>query len=873
MLEDSKKHELFLRDDDEPSRFLVDLKKVEEESRLAEEQEKKSKIKEYYEKALEYTPKPKDKKEKELGPSIKKRTENLLQKNNQKFNNLAIVGLIKFVVFVLRKIIIGFYKVCYKTGWYLVYLVRFVYLLFAKIIISPVKLLTEIFRRKKIDKESATPEPEKNIIEKKEEVPETIVPRFSFSGLFKLNFKPALYFAIVLIVLVLPFKAFTYYKNLNDLKGRVLGISEEAAGSFIDASKSAASLDFDNANDNFSEASNKFLAAEKEIDEISGILYFFGSIIPNKELQMASYADLILESGRLSAEIGKEVSQALGVLIKSEELEMKEIFSEFYLHINTAEEHSKKLRSNIEKIDPGKIPEEYKDKFVNLKEKTILMDGSLAEFADLLERANIFLGMNQDKRYLLIFQNNTELRASGGFVGSYALIDFRNGKIINLETPGGGSYDTEAGLYEKIIAPEPLHLLNPLWHFWDANWWPDWPMSARKLQWFYEKSDGPTVDGVISLTPTVMERFLQVIGPIDMSEDYGIIFNAENFWLETQNLAEQKPVIATTTSEIASSTERNLASSTEEIKHEPKKIIGDLFNKIIEELPKRLDQDVFIGMIKVLEESFSEKHILFYFNDEELQEKIEEYGWDGRVKDTAWDYLMVVNTNIAGGKSDLRMKEEIKHTAEVAPDGSIIDTVTIQRTHTGWKGEVFSGVRNVDWMRIYVPLGSELIEAGGFEAPPESYFEDPEPEWKTDPDVQASEENAIEDPNTGTKIYNELGKTVFANWSQVDPGKTITIYLKYKLPFKLEEIPEEDNLQNKIDDFLNPNQTQLIPYALLVQKQPGAMNSKFKSELSLPTNFENVWIYPEELELNQNGWKISEDINKDKFFAVLLEAN
>jgi len=78
-----------------------------------------------------------------------------------------------------------------------------------------------------------------------------------------------------------------------------------------------------------------------------------------------------------------------------------------------------------------------------------------------------------------------------------------------MEVPSGGGYDTEAGLTEFIAAPEPLHLVDPLWHFWDANWWPDWEKSAKKLMWFYEKSDGPTVDGVISITPTVIEKIIR----------------------------------------------------------------------------------------------------------------------------------------------------------------------------------------------------------------------------------------------------------------------------------------------------------------------------------------------------------------------------
>jgi len=47
--------------------------------------------------------------------------------------------------------------------------------------------------------------------------------------------------------------------------------------------------------------------------------------------------------------------------------------------------------------------------------------------------------------------------------------------------------------------------------------------------WFYEKSGGPTVDGVITLTPQIIEEFLAQTGSIDMQEEYGLIVDADNF--------------------------------------------------------------------------------------------------------------------------------------------------------------------------------------------------------------------------------------------------------------------------------------------------------------------------------------------------------
>ena len=360
---------------------------------------------------------------------------------------------------------------------------------------------------------------------------------------------------------------------------------------------------------------------------------------------------------------------------------------------------------------------------------------------------------------------------------------------------------------------------------------------------------------MISFTPTVVENLLKVIGPIDLKDKYGLVIDADNFWLETQKLAEQKP----------------------DITNEPKKIIGDLMNKIIEELPKRLNKNNLVSLFKVFEQSMSSKNILFYFTDKNLQAKVDDLGWSGIVKNTVGDYLSVINTNIAGGKSDRKIKQEIIHQAEVQPDGSIIDNLTIRRTHEAIKRELFVGVRNVNWLRIYVPLGSELLEASGFKPVDEIFFDKTLNNLTDDLDILTSEGQALTDEMSGTKIYNEFNKTVFANWSQLDPGETIEIKIKYKLPFKLIDQKQTVNqglinqLLEKIGAIINPEENNLYSYSLLVQKQPGMNSSTIESQLILNNNYNSIWEYPYNLNLTQNGWSLTENLNQDKIIAAIVE--
>ena len=692
----------------------------------------------------------------------------------------------------------------------------------------------------------------------------------------KFTKKKALAFSLALFALILPLKGLSYVKDIYDFRGRVLGASEEAVEEFKGAAGNATNLNFDQAAEDFTRASSKFMDARNEIGIMSKFLSVLGTVVPNDDIKMAKNATLILDAGKLSADIGLHLSSAFITLEPDKEKNIKIIVNSFSEHTSEAARLAHELEEKVDKINVKYLPAEYQDQFSSLQGKAGLVADSLDEIVELLEQMKVFLGFQYDKRYLLVFQNNTELRASGGFIGSYALIDFRNGEIKKLEVPGGGSYDTEAGLKRQIVAPYPLQMVNPLWHFWDSNWWPDWPTTARKLMWFYDKSDGPSVDGVISFTPTVFEKILSAIGPVDMTEKYGVEINADNFWIETQKIAETKPATttATTTKNIAEKNTDKVASTTETVvtgRHEPKKIIGDLMNKIIEELPKRLDKEMFVNLTGVVEDSMKEKHVMFYFSDAGLQAKTVSYGWDGSMKRTAFDYLMVVNTNVAGGKTDKVIRETISHQAELQRDGSIIDTVTIKREHTGEKWQEFTGVRNNNWMRVYVPQGSELIEAQGFSTPDESFFSHPEADWEKDVDVEKTEGKAKIDIRSGTKIYVENEKTVFANWSQIDPGQTAEIVLRYRLPFKVEKIERPDTIMNRIGAWLSPEQKDLVPYALMVQKQPGTLGSGFNSVLDFPTNMKADWFYVNDVNNSSQGWDYSTDLKTDKYWATLLD--
>ena len=670
-------------------------------------------------------------------------------------------------------------------------------------------------------------------------------------------------FIIALIFIVLPFKILAYFKILDfhNLQANVVSRSLSAINNLAAASEGASQLNLGAAASNFSRAERDFSSAERELSQINDLVFTFASFSNNPKIKLASSGKKFLAAGKAAASMGRHLSEAGDILLKPDnDKNWGVLIDSFVENGRQALADALDLQSQLEAIDVDSLPEEYRPQFLSFRNQAAMASASLSTLLNSAQEIKDFLGVSRDKRYLLVFQNNAEMRGSGGFFGSYALVDIRDGRIRRLEVPAGGSYDTEAGMKNFIKSPKPLWLVSPRWYFWDANWWPDWPTSARSLMWFYEKSGGPTVDGVISFTPDVLADLLKITGPIDMQADYGLTVDADNFWDLIQATVEKDNLIKTHPQEVS-----HLPDSP---KNQPKKIIGDLMAKIVDRLPQILSAKNVSPLIQILEKNLSAKNIMLYFSDKSLEEKASRYGFDGAILPSRQDYLLVAHANIAGQKSDRKISERIEHSVQVLSDLSLVDTVTITRTHNGLKNEILSGVRNVDWLRVYVPQGSQLLEASGFRVPDASYFEEPDPAWEDMPFLAQAENRALIDLNSGTKIYTESGKTVFANWTMLDPGETAVIKFRYRLPFKLqpENIDFGGDWLYRLGSLLDKAPGERFAFSLLWQKQPGAKPADVYFRIDTPAGWRQIWNYPD-----NGGWQGAAVLDRDLLRAALLE--
>ncbi|MFA7662286.1 MAG: DUF4012 domain-containing protein, partial [Patescibacteria group bacterium] len=374
------------------------------------------------------------------------------------------------------------------------------------------------------------------------------------------KFKKVLVFLLVCLVLLLPIQGIALSQKFKTKQAEIMSAGMAGYDNFKQAQANIEAGDFSGAQQNFKSAKEKFISAEKEIG-------WWRIFIPiTRFVVKESSAYYLLESAKVVAQTGEELTGWV-VDLKNEmsinQLDAKELdFKAVLLQVQELADKREdleirldKIENYLAKVDPSILDPEQIKKIEPVKQEAL-------RFLNILEILPDFLGQDDMRRYLVIFQNSNEIRATGGFMGSLALIDVNQGKITKIEIPGGGPYDLRAGLKEYIQAPQPLWRIKTRWEIQDANWWPDFPTSAKKIAWFYENSDQPTVDGVIAVNSDILPKLLKVFGPITL-DDYSKTITADNFYELTQQQVE-----------VDYDKEEN----------QPKQFIADLFFKMIDNL-------------------------------------------------------------------------------------------------------------------------------------------------------------------------------------------------------------------------------------------------------------------------------------------------
>lgn len=401
-----------------------------------------------------------------------------------------------------------------------------------------------------------------------------------------------------------------------------------------------------------------------------------------------------------------------------------------------------KIQSELDQINPERYPKGLKIKGLSVQEglqqaKQVTKEISqiIPEIKPLLLAAPDIAGQPVEKTYLILLQNDKELRATGGFITAYALVKVKGGQIISTESDD--IYQLDLKYKRTEIAPDAIrkyigHNSLPIR---DSNISPDYKISAQKFESLYNTiAKMPKVDGVFALDTEFVRLFLEATGPVTTKK-------TKESWSAQKNRLGIPDVVYKL---------ELYAEKINQSKTDRKGVVGELMDAMMDKVLTSKTEE-FPKYFEVLKKAATEKHILFYFHNKTAQNFVEKYNYAGQIHDSDDDYFHLNNSNFGGLKGNIYIKQKVVQDIKIDELGNVTKTVDVTLSNTakadGWLNSIY-----LNWMRIYVPKDSILISK------------------KVPKDFSSGQ---------------ELGKEVFRGYSATYPLNSTTSTFTYRLPFKV----------------------------------------------------------------------------------------
>ena len=572
-------------------------------------------------------------------------------------------------------------------------------------------------------------------------------------GLKVLTNKKKFIFRILLASFIIFFTSYAFF--FSGFKNNVLSSSQLIIDKVSESALHFSSLDFRAGEESLSSVNSEIKEISHQAKNLglARVATFLGNFFPKIERTSQSLFSLekVTDSAvQVSGKLDNLKENGFTYFMEGQGTELLSLLKNIETDLKVISQESSGLANaaSVFKADSDSIG------------KIILFQSSLEGFNDFLDSLIAFLSHPLERHWLVLFQNPSEMRPSGGFIGSFADFSVKDGALSQLEI--SDIYDPDGWVEEKIVPPQPLQVITTDWEARDANWFFDFQDSAQQVIYFLNSSKiyverGVKFEGAIAINTEVLKSFLEIIGPLELPE-YELTLTPENFLEEIQYEIEVKR---------------------SKDQGQPKTILKDATPLIIERL-SNLNLQQKEAIIEQITYHLENKDIMFYSQDKTFQNLFEKYNVAGRVYQPSFnspgEYLAVVNANIAGGKTDAFITQEIYFKSEIGLDGQINNYLTIERTHNG-RGQEYSWytIKNQDFIRILTPKNSELIKLSGNTTK------------KIYPPINYEQEGYIINEKVDQLQSDnfESNKTVFSAWLTTLVGQTKTLRLDYKNPNNL----------------------------------------------------------------------------------------
>lgn len=314
------------------------------------------------------------------------------------------------------------------------------------------------------------------------------------------------------------------------------------------------------------------------------------------------------------------------------------------------------------------------------------------------------LGFGKSMRYLLIFQNSGELRATGGFMTAYAEITFDKGKMGKIVSQNIENLDQKVTLHPTPPLIVGTYLPVDYWHLRDANTSmpgpnalvPDTPEAAANIFHLYNTIPAaPPLDGLIFVNTWFVDDLIGDVGGLDVPAGPGktVHITAQNANLEMEHMAEG----------------RGLAANVRKL------FIGTMMKELMKKVFHG-NLPVLLKVVQTVGKALTNENLMLYFQNPQMEHYVVAHHWGGVIPvNVNGNFMEVIDQNLLGHKDNYWLKESYQVDITTSPNGRNLESVTIN-----WLDpEVVSyqppalSVPYRSWATVFAPAGSTLVSMHG----------------------------------------------------------------------------------------------------------------------------------------------------------------
>ena len=344
-------------------------------------------------------------------------------------------------------------------------------------------------------------------------------------------------------------------------------------------------------------------------------------------------------------------------------------------------------------IDPTVLPGSIRDKLPQL-DKLFQTSGGLGSLVNQdLPAIYGALGGSSEQRYLVLFQNSDEVRLSGGFPGTAALITVSRGQLASYRFYD--IYDLQQAYAESD--PPPVEQPYPVSHYFaphrplqiqDAVWGADFAEDGKLLLSMYRYTGLPSIDGVIAVTPAVVSRLIETTGPLTVEiSGKPVQVTPDN----VQQLIEQ---------------ERNVGSDQKDIHKEVVALIGQ---QLLAKL-RAADRSSLTGVARNLKQLANTRDIQLYSADPTVEALLDARHWSGRLQPDSKTPTISVNVaSVIPNKASRTIQTQMNLDIGKPENGRQQVTLALTLHNTGKAGqEGYYFGEQIWWVAVTLPDGARL---------------------------------------------------------------------------------------------------------------------------------------------------------------------